>query len=122
MVSVNPLSPYRPDSVGTVLDGVEVRIVDPDEQGVGEVQVRGPTVMDGYFEAPELTEAAFDGAWLKTGDLGHFDAARHLHLCETLRRCVRARALPALPTRAAASQRSCATSIFSLAGLQAATL
>jgi long-chain acyl-CoA synthetase len=80
VVSVNRLSPYRADSVGTVLDGVEVRIVDPDEQGVGEVQVRGPTVMDGYFEAPELTEAAFDGEWLKTGDIGYFDAARHLHL------------------------------------------
>ena len=80
VVSVNPLSPYRPDSVGTVLDGVEVRIVDPDAQGVGEVQVRGPTVMDGYYRAPDLTEQAFDGDWLKTGDLGYFDAARHLHL------------------------------------------
>lgn len=80
VVSLNTLSPYRPDSVGSVLEGVEVRIADPDEDGVGEVQVRGPTVMDGYFEAPELTEAAFDGEWLKTGDLGYFDAARHLHL------------------------------------------
>ncbi len=79
-VTVNGLTPWRGDSVGSPLDGVEVRIHEPDEGGVGEVQVSGPTLMLGYLDAPELTAAAFLDGWLRTGDLGWFDASGHLHL------------------------------------------
>ena len=80
VVTVGGLAPYRADSVGRPVPGVEIRIVDPDAGGVGEVQVRGDTLMAGYLDAPELTEAAFDGPWLRTGDLGHVDGSGHLHL------------------------------------------
>ena len=80
VVSVNDLKPFRADSVGGPVRGVHIRVVDAESSGVGRVQVRGPTVMKGYLDAPELTEAAFDGDWLETGDLGWLDASGHLHL------------------------------------------
>jgi long-chain acyl-CoA synthetase len=80
VVSLNRLEPYRADGVGRPLDGVEVRIAHAAPGEVGEVQVRGPTVMLGYLDAPELTAEAFEGDWLRTGDLGWFDASGQLHL------------------------------------------
>ncbi len=81
VVTVNDLAPFRADSVGAPVPGVEVRIVDPGPDGVGEIHVRGPTLMLGYDGAPELTAAAFtDEGWLITGDRGWVDASGHLHL------------------------------------------
>lgn len=58
-----------------------MKILDPDERGVGEVILKGPVVMKGYFEMPEETAAAFtaDG-YLKTGDLGYLDSENYLYL------------------------------------------
>ena len=69
----------RPDrvplgSVGAPLDGVSVRIVEPDNDGIGEVQLKGDIVTPGYFERPAESAALFDGEWLRTGDLGRVDA------------------------------------------------
>jgi long-chain acyl-CoA synthetase len=80
VITVNDLKPFRADSVGRTVPGMTIRIADPGPDGVGEVQVHGPTVFAGYLDAPELTEAVFDGPWLKTGDLGWLDASHHLHL------------------------------------------
>lgn len=73
----------RAASSGKVLPGVELCIMD--EQGFpvpadtpGEIFVRGYNVMKGYYHRREETEATFWGPWLKTGDLGHMDAAGHL--------------------------------------------
>lgn len=81
VVTVNDLAPFRADTVGAPLPGVDLKVADPDEDGVGEVLVRGPTVMAGYLERPDLEQEAFtaDG-WLRTGDLGALDAAGHLRL------------------------------------------
>jgi long-chain acyl-CoA synthetase len=60
----------RPGSVGRPLPNIEVRIAGPDAQGVGELQVRGPIVMKGYFGNPAATAEAIDpDGWLSTGDL-----------------------------------------------------
>lgn len=81
VATVNDLKPFRGDSVGSAIDGVTVRIVNADEFGVGEVEVRGPTLMTGYLDEPELTAAAFtEDGFLRTGDLGYLDGAHHLHL------------------------------------------
>ncbi len=81
VVTVNDLRPFRADTVGAPVPGVEVRIAEPGADGVGEVQVRGDTVFLGYLHAPEATAAAFtDDGWLRTGDLGWMDASLHLHL------------------------------------------
>jgi long-chain acyl-CoA synthetase len=68
-------------SVGTPLEGVEVRIDRPDEEGVGEVLIHGPIVMPGYYRNPEANREAFtaDG-WFRSGDLGRFDRAGHLYI------------------------------------------
>lgn len=64
---------FKFGSVGLVLDCNEVRINEPDENGIGEIYVKGKNVMLGYFGDEASTESAFDGEWLKTGDLGYFD-------------------------------------------------
>lgn len=89
VATVNDLRPFRPDSVGGPVEGVDVRIANPAEDGVGEVQITGPTLFAGYLDAPELTQAAFtDDGWLKTGDLGWIDGAGHLHLVGRARNMV----------------------------------
>jgi long-chain acyl-CoA synthetase len=79
-ITVNDLRPFRADTVGKPLPGMEVKIVAPDADGVGEVYVRSKTVMSGYLNEPELTADAIADGWLRTGDLGKFDAQGHLHL------------------------------------------
>jgi len=67
-------------SVGKPIPGVEVRIADPDELGVGEVAVRGPIVMKGYYRNPEATMEAIREGWFFSGDLGRFDPRGNLHI------------------------------------------
>lgn len=80
VLTVNDLKPFRGDSVGRAVEGTELELRDVDDSGVGEVWVRGPTVFQGYLDAPELTREALVGGWLRTGDLGKIDAAGHLKL------------------------------------------
>src|SRR5258707_1022957 len=79
-VTVNDLKPFRADTVGKPLAGMEVKIVDPSRDGIGEVYVRSKTVMSGYLNEPELTAETIVDGWLRTGDLGKFDAQDQLHL------------------------------------------
>ena len=79
-ITVNDLKPFRADTVGKPLPGMEVRIMNPAADGVGEVAVRSKTVMAGYLNEPELTAETIVDGWLMTGDLGRFDDAGHLQL------------------------------------------
>ncbi len=79
-ITVNDMKPFRADTVGKPLPGMEVRIVDPSADGVGEVCVRSKTVMAGYLNDPELTAETIVDGWLLTGDLGRFDETGHLQL------------------------------------------
>jgi long-chain acyl-CoA synthetase len=79
-ITVNDLKPFRADTVGKPLPGMEVRIVNPAADGVGEVIVRSKTVMAGYLNEPELTAEAIVDGWLLTGDLGRLDDEGHLQL------------------------------------------
>ncbi|MBC8068936.1 MAG: AMP-binding protein [Deltaproteobacteria bacterium] len=80
VISVNDLEPFRPDTVGKPIAGVEVEVRDANAFGVGELWVRGRTVMAGYLDAPELTAESIVDGWLRTGDLGIIDAAGHIKL------------------------------------------
>lgn len=64
---------YKIGSVGLPLECNEISIHDPDENGIGEIYVRGDNVMMGYYNDEESTKAAFDGDWFKTGDYGYID-------------------------------------------------
>jgi long-chain acyl-CoA synthetase len=79
-ITVNDLKPFRADTVGKPLPGMEVRILNPATDGIGEVAVRSKTVMSGYLNDPELTAETIVDGWLLTGDLGRFDPAGHLQL------------------------------------------
>lgn len=68
-------------SVGTPLGGVEVKIDEPNAEGIGEVLIRGPIVTPGYYRNPEANRETFTpDNWFRTGDLGRLDAQRHLFI------------------------------------------
>jgi long-chain acyl-CoA synthetase len=69
----NPLEKQKPGSIGISIPGVEVRIADPDEHGQGELAIRGPNVMLGYYKKPEETAEVVRDGWFYTGDLGFRD-------------------------------------------------
>jgi long-chain acyl-CoA synthetase len=79
-ITVNDLRPFRADTVGKPLPGMEVRVVNPGADGIGEVAVRSKTVMSGYLNEPELTAETIVNGCLMTGDLGRFDLTGHLQL------------------------------------------
>jgi long-chain acyl-CoA synthetase len=79
-LTLNDLNPFRADTVGKPLPGVEVRILRPDSEGVGEVVVRSKTVMSHYLDDPELTLETIVHGWLLTGDIGRFDGRGHIQL------------------------------------------
>jgi len=79
-LTLNDLKPFRADTVGKPLPGVELRILSPDAEGVGEVAARSKTVMSHYLDDPELTLETIVDGWLLTGDLGRFDGSGHLQL------------------------------------------
>jgi long-chain acyl-CoA synthetase len=80
VLTVNDLKPFRADTVGKPLPGVEIRILNPDAEGIGEVAAKSQTVMACYLDAPELTAETIVDGWLMTGDLGRFDGSGHLQL------------------------------------------
>jgi len=64
----------KPGSVGKPIPGVKIRIANPDDKGIGEVQARGRNVMAGYYQNDRATvDAITDDGWLRTGDLGRMD-------------------------------------------------
>lgn len=69
-------------SVGKVFPSVKLKIVNKDENGIGEIHVKGPTVMLGYYQNEEATKEVLDSkGWFNTGDLGYVDKKGFLFLC-----------------------------------------
>jgi long-chain acyl-CoA synthetase len=79
-ITLNDFKPFRADTVGKPLPGMEVRIANADGDGIGEVIVRSKTVMSNYLDDPEMTSATIVDGWLQTGDLGRIDKMGHLQL------------------------------------------
>jgi long-chain acyl-CoA synthetase len=83
----------QPGSVGTPLDGVEVRLVDPEwrdvsETGLGEIAVRGPNVMNGYHNRPRDTDEVLKDGWFRTGDFARRDTAGFYYMDDRPKRMV----------------------------------
>jgi long-chain acyl-CoA synthetase len=71
----------RPGTVGVALRGVRIRIDGAGEDGVGEIVVHGPNVMQGYWRNPAATAEVLSDGWYRTGDLGRLDAEGCLSIC-----------------------------------------
>ncbi|MGH2740827.1 MAG: long-chain-fatty-acid--CoA ligase [Actinomycetota bacterium] len=87
-VTTNALGPEaKADSIGLALPGVDVRLVDEDGEDVeegdpGEIVLRGPNVFGGYWNKPELNDAAFRDGWFRTGDVAYRDEDGYLFLVD----------------------------------------
>jgi long-chain acyl-CoA synthetase len=79
-ITLNDFKPFRADTVGKPLPGMEVKIANADAEGIGEVTVRSGTVMSHYLDDPEMTAETIRDGWLFTGDLGRIDRDGHLQL------------------------------------------
>jgi long-chain acyl-CoA synthetase len=79
-VTLNDFKPFRADTVGKPLPVMELKIVNADPEGIGEVLVRSKTVMSHYLDDPEMTAETIRDGWLVTGDLGRVDGDGHLQL------------------------------------------
>ena len=82
LVSVNPnkREMLRNASVGHAPITIDVRIDDPDEDGNGEICVRGANIMLGYYKMPEQTAEVLKDGWFHTGDLGHLDKDNYIYI------------------------------------------
>jgi len=80
IVALNRMRKFRDDAAGLPLPNLEVRIADPDEEGRGEIVVRGPSVMLGYYKNDEATRQVLKDGWFFTGDYGFLDADGFLHV------------------------------------------
>jgi long-chain acyl-CoA synthetase len=103
LVTFNHLYQHRIGSVGTPAGVVEVRLIDPAGQGVpvgekGEITIRGPNVMKGYFNRPAETEKVLKDGWLHSGDIGRFDADGYLYIVDRIKDLVISGGLNVYPT------------------------
>lgn len=80
IIAVNQDRYSKAASVGKPMPGTQVKIVDADEDGVGEVVCKGPSVMLGYYDNQEATDEVLRDGWLYTGDLGYMDAEGFIYL------------------------------------------
>lgn len=81
VISTNPMLRAKAGTVGKVLANLDVKIA-----GDGEILVRGPSVMKGYYKDPEATEKDFDGDWFFTGDIGALDEDNYLKVIDRKKR------------------------------------
>ncbi len=80
VISFNPLNRIKRGSVGIPLPEVEIKIIDQNEEGIGEITVRGPNVMRGYYRNQEETDKVMKNGWFHTGDLGYVDKDGYLYI------------------------------------------
>ena len=82
IIALNPIQHFKIQSVGQYFAGhMQMKILNPNEEGIGEICVKGPMVMQGYYNMPEETAKMFtDDGWFKTGDLGWLDKENYLML------------------------------------------
>jgi long-chain acyl-CoA synthetase len=90
LATYNHSTSYRPGSVGVPIEHVEMKVVDASGRSCGamvegEICIKGPNVMAGYFERPDETIATIEDGWLRTGDLGYRDQDGYYYLVDRIK-------------------------------------
>lgn len=80
ILTLNQIDNFKDDAAGIPLSGIEIKINQPDSEGVGEIFAKGPTIMLGYYKNQLLTDEVIENGWFKTGDLGYIDQDSFLHI------------------------------------------
>lgn len=80
IVALNRDCWFKNDAAGLPLPGLKVAIDNPNAEGIGEIKVMGPSVMLGYYENKEATDAVIRDGWFYTGDMGYFDSDGFIHI------------------------------------------
>ena len=80
VVGVGTELEYKTGSIGKAVPGVEVKIEDANDEGIGELLVKGPSVMLGYYKNEEATKAALQDGWFHTGDLAQIDEEGYIFI------------------------------------------
>lgn len=80
VISVNPLGKAKRGTVGPPLVGIEATLDSPNEEGIGEIIIKGPNVMKGYYKNEDATRETVVNGWLYTGDLGRIDQDGYISL------------------------------------------
>ena len=80
VLSVNPYHKSKRGTVGPAVQGVQLQIINSDEDGVGEIVASSPSLMQGYYQNQAVTKQVIRDGLLYTGDLGYFDEAGYLYL------------------------------------------
>jgi long-chain acyl-CoA synthetase len=84
--TLHPIGRVDPDSVGVAMaDNIEIRIANPDSEGVGEIVVRHPNMFLGYYKNPEASAADLKEGWLHSGDAGYFNPTRQLVVIDRIK-------------------------------------
>lgn len=81
ILALNQIQNFKDNAAGLPLPGIEIKISNPDSEGIGEILAKGNNVMLGYYKNEELTKESFNDGYFKTGDLGMFDSDGFLHIC-----------------------------------------
>jgi long-chain acyl-CoA synthetase len=80
VVSFNLLKKFKIGSVGQAIPDVEIKIDEPNKEGIGEVLIKGSNVMLGYYQLPRETREVFRDGWFCSGDLGYLDSDNYLYI------------------------------------------
>lgn len=80
VLTYTPGNGFRPGSAGIILAGVDLRIDKPDADGIGEIVMRGPNLMKGYYQNEQATKEVIVDGWFHTGDLGYLDKKGYLFI------------------------------------------
>jgi len=80
VLTINPVDKFKDASIGRPLPKAEMKIVDPDSRGIGQIVARGPMIMQGYYNNPKATAEVLKDGWLYTGDSGWVDVDGYYYI------------------------------------------
>ncbi len=88
VLTFNPIDKRKDDSIGLPIPGADMKIINPDSRGIGEILARGPMIMKGYYNNKIATDEVLEDGWLYTGDIGWVDGEGYYHIAGRLKNVI----------------------------------